>query len=158
MLTVALAGVGAALLAALPAHAAAPPLKVPPNVEIVVILAMQADAGPDDKEVANWPTAAKPPLSLYKTRKVLQHVTRAPLEKGKPYVVTVDAGPTLSLTFKDVIAAEEHKPERYSIGAVLQAGGGSTNIGIVAKGDDRLFIAGPSYQQGTLFFGVHVLK
>jgi hypothetical protein len=143
------------------AHAAAP-LKVPPSVELVVILAMQNDAGPDDKEVANWPAAGTAPLSLYKTRKVLQHVQKQPLTKDNAYVVQVANGPTLTLTFKDVVPADEKHGARYSIGALLQAAGSSTPVGILAKPDQRVFIAGPNYQKGdqkgTLFFGVHILK
>jgi hypothetical protein len=129
---------------------------VPPNVELVVILALQNAAGPDDAEIAKWPSAAKPPLSLFKTRKVLQHVATTPLKEGQPYTVTLANGPTLTYTFRG-IAHDDVKPDRYNIAAVLTTPKKTTPMGLFMRPDDRLFIAGPDYQNGTLFFGIHVL-
>jgi len=174
VLAVSLAGASVALFAAMPAsgarspqpgvlprpHAApsasVAPLKVPPSVELVVILALQNPSGPDDPEIAKWPSAAKPPLSLFKTRKVLQHIATATLPQGQAYPITVPNGPTLSLTFRE-IAHEDKKADRYSFGAVLTTPNKTTPMGLLMKSDDRVFIAGPDYQNGTLFFGIHVL-
>ena len=162
MLSGAFVVAAAALFCAVPvAHADvdASPTGAPKsvNAEFIVILASQADdAGADDPEVKKWNPAG--PLSLFKTRKVLSIVGKTRLVQGAtPVILRVPDGPTLGVKFLDTIR-DEKKGIRHSLHAELKSGTGATTVGITAGPDDRLFIAGPTYKSGTLFFGIHVFK
>ena len=159
VVTGALVAAAAALLGTVPvAHAddAAAPAPKGVYAEFIVILATQTE-GPDDPEVKKWKPATGP-LSLFKQRKVLSVVGRTRLEQGAaPYMLRVKDGPTLGITFRDTVR-DEKKGIRHSLGAELKTSSGASTVGLTFGPDDRLFIAGPQYQAGTLFFGIHVYK
>jgi len=141
-----------------PAHAATAPKAL--TADLMVILASQTDAASADPSIAKLPALTAAPLKFYNTFKLLDR-KGLPLEanKGVPYTVA-DGGPTLSLTLLEVIQEKDKdnkdKPPRYRVSAVLTSGKSSSTINIVASAGERVFVGGPSYKTGTLFFGVSV--
>lgn len=133
---------------------AAPPA---PTAELMVILASQTDGGTDDKELKGIEELGQRPLVFFNTRRLLQKRDPVPLVQKQPVSISVPDGPTFTVVLTDILR-EDKKPPRYVMASELKSSTGTSKIGINTKAGDRVFIGGPTYRGGTLFFGVRVNK
>lgn len=142
----------AACLAALlssspPASAQAPATQA----EVLVILAK--NEGPVDAELKKIEALQKPPFNTFKSMKVLKK-HRIAVAKGKPVDVELPNGRKLQLHMVEALADGRfkikvaiNKPKKKDYLPLLQ---------VIASPAEPFFIAGQSYQGGTMIIGVQV--
>ncbi len=121
---------------------------------IMVMHATQADGGGSiDPGIGDMPQLKKPPFSAYNTYKLLDKKV-LPLEKGKPVTHGLITGRTVQVTLLDV--TPDH---RFHVGAAINQPGGQAFLKLLevnASANEPFFVAGQSYQGGTLVLGITI--
>lgn len=141
---------GAALaLACLPAASAQ---NAPVRGEVLVVLAKQ-EAGEIDASLANVPALRRPPFNSFRSMRVLSR-PEVQLRPGTPVEVSLPNGRKLQLVLQQVMPDGRYRmrvsinrPNQNDYLPLLQ---------VVASPGDPFFVAGQSYQGGTLVIGVRV--
>jgi hypothetical protein len=140
-----------ALLAIASLHARASADETVPG-EVLVVLASE-QAGAIDPELANIAALKKPPFSAYKSMKVLTR-TDIKLKQGQPFTVSLPNGRHLMLTLterltdgRSKVQLSINKPNKKDYLPLLE---------VKAKAGQPFFVAGQSYEGGTLVIGVRV--
>jgi hypothetical protein len=145
------AGAGLAVSVAVapsPAGAAAGP-----SVEISVILAQASDGGGSiDPKLRDLPQLTRDqPFVRYNVYRLLER-KEVPLEKGKPTPYALVNGRTLQVTLTDVTTEKSEK--RYHVRVEIAEPGKQAflkALEVTAGANEPFFVAGQSYQGGTLF-------
>jgi hypothetical protein len=121
---------------------------------IMVMHATQTDGGGSiDPSIGDMPQLKKPPFSAYNTYRLLDKKV-LPLEKAKPATHGLITGRTVQVTLLDVTA--DH---RFHIGAAINQPGGQAFLKLLevnASANEPFFVAGQSYQGGTLVLGITI--
>ncbi len=121
---------------------------------IMVMHATQSDGGGSiDPGIGDMPQLKKPPFSAYNTYKLLDKKV-LPLEKGKPVTHGLITGRTVQVTLLDV--TPDH---RFHVGAAINQPGGQAFLKLLevnAAANEPFFVAGQSYQGGTLVLGITI--
>jgi hypothetical protein len=146
----AVSGIAPALLLtalAAPAVVRADDAKV--SGEVTVVLAKEAE-GEYDAKLKQLPALQKPPFNGFKSMKVL---STTPVELGadKTPSVALPNGRSLQLKLLENMADGRHKVQI----AIKQEGKPDKLITVVASGEP-FFVAGQSFEGGTLVIGVRV--
>ena len=120
--------------------------------EVLVVLASD-QAGEVDPELAAIPALKKPPFSAFKSMKVLTR-TDIKLKQGQPFTVSLPNGRHLMLTLterledgRSKVQLSINKPNKKDYLPLLE---------VKAKAGEPFFVAGQSYEGGTLVIGVRV--
>jgi hypothetical protein len=120
--------------------------------EVLVVLASDK-AGEIDPELAAIPALKKPPFSAFKSMKVLTR-TDIKLKQGQPFTVSLPNGRHLMLTLSErlkdgrsKVQLSINKPNQKDYLPLLE---------VKAKAGEPFFVAGQSYEGGTLVIGVRV--
>jgi hypothetical protein len=120
--------------------------------EVLVVLASE-QAGEVDPELAALPALKMPPFSAFKSMKVLTR-TDIKLKQGQPFTVSLPNGRHLMLTLTERMADGRsrvqlsiNKPNEKDYLPLLE---------VKAKAGEPFFVAGQSYEGGTLVIGVRV--
>lgn len=133
-----------------PARAAGP---AGPRVEISVIHAVRSDAGGSiDPRLRDLPQLTRDePFVRYNVYRLLDR-RELPLERGKPTPDALVNGRTLQVTLTDV--TQEKGEKRYHVRVEIDDPGKQAFLKLLevtASANDPFFVAGQSYQGGTLF-------
>jgi hypothetical protein len=120
--------------------------------EVLVVLATE-QPGSVDPELAAIPALKKPPFSAFKSMKVLTR-TDIKLKKDRPFTVSLPNGRHLMLTLterlpdgRSKVQLSINKPNQKDYLPLLE---------VKAKAGEPFFVAGQSYEGGTLVIGVRV--
>ena len=138
-----------------PARAAAPKT---PNVEIRVMHGLHSDAGASiDPKLRDLPQLTRDePFVRYNVYKLIDDKV-VPLEKGKPASYDIVNGRTMQITLVDV--TQEKNESRYHVRAEINEPGKKAYLRLLevtASANQPFFVAGQSYQGGTLFLEIVV--
>jgi len=129
---------------------AAPTSKVP--AEVLVVLAKE-EAGKVDPELKKLTALRRPPFNSFRSMKVLSR-PKLTLTPGKDALVSLPNGRRVKLTLLRVM------PDgRYKVKAAINRPNKSDYLPllqVVASAGDPFFVAGQTYQGGTLVVGVTV--
>jgi len=124
--------------------------KVP--AEVLVVLAKE-DEGKIDPQLKNLTALRRPPFNSFRSMEILSR-PKLSLTPGKDAIVTLPNGRRLKLTLLRVM------PDgRYKVRAAINRPNKSDYLPllqVVASAGDPFFVAGQSYQGGTLVVGVTV--
>ena len=137
------------------ARAATPPH---PSVEIRVIHGSKSDAGTSiDPKLRDLPQLTRDePFIRYNVYKQLDDKV-VPLETGKPAPYDIVNGRTLQITLLDV--SQDKNEARYHVRAEINEPGKKAYLRLLevtASANQPFFVAGQSYQGGTLFLEIVV--
>jgi hypothetical protein len=120
--------------------------------EVLVVLAAEK-AGEVDAELANISALKKPPFSAFKSMKVLTR-TDIKLKPDQPFEVSLPNGRHLRLTLterlvdgRSKVQLSINKPNQKDYLPLLE---------VKARAGEPFFVAGQSYEGGTLVIGVRV--
>jgi hypothetical protein len=120
--------------------------------EVLVVLAKE-DPGTIDPELKKLTALRRPPFNSFRSMNVLSK-PKLTLRPGKDEIVTLPNGRRLKLTLLRVmpdgrykVRAAINRPNKADYLPLLQ---------VVASAGDPFFVAGQSYQGGTLVVGVTV--
>jgi hypothetical protein len=132
------------------ARAAAP---AGPRVEISVIHALRSDAGGSiDPRLRDLPQLTRDqPFVRYNVYRLLDR-KELPLERGKPTPYALVNGRTLQVTLTDV--TQDKGERRYHARVEIGEPGKQAFLKLLevtASANDPFFVAGQSYEGGTLF-------
>ena len=126
------------------------------TADVLVLHASTSDAGSTpDPRVAKMPQLARPPFSAFNTFKVLDQKALA-LLKGQAVSQSLANGQTLQLKLLDVTA-----DRRFHVAAALTNAAGQTvlrTLDVKAAPDEPFFVAGQSFEGGTLVIGITLRK
>lgn len=147
------AGIVAALVATVAALAApASAQDRPVEGEVLVVLAKE-EAGQIDPALTNVPALRRPPFNSFRSMRVLSR-PEITLRSSRPVHVELPNGRRLQLELQQVmpdgrfrIKVSINRPNQNDYLPLLQ---------VVASPGDPFFVAGQSYQGGTLVIGVRV--
>jgi hypothetical protein len=156
MLPWSFAGLGAALIAPalLTAALAAAPVRADDGKvsgEVIVVLAKEAE-GEYDPKLKQMPALQKPPFNSFKSMKVLS-TTQVELAVDKTPTVELPNGRSLQLKLLERMPDGRHKVQ-----VSINKGGKQDYLPlltVIASGEP-FFVAGQSYEGGTLVIGVKV--
>jgi hypothetical protein len=128
------------------------------SADIRVILASRTDGGVSiDPQLRDLPQLTRDqPFVRYNVYRLLDRKL-LPLEQGKPSAYPLVNGRTLQVTLVDV--TEEKNEKRYHVRVEIGEPGKQAFLKLLevtAGGNDPFFVAGQSYQGGTLFLGLAV--
>jgi hypothetical protein len=130
------------------------PAQAQPRIqgEILVVLAKE-EAGEIDATLANVPALRRPPFNSFRSMRVLSR-PNVDLRPGQPVEVALPNGRRLQLVLQQVMPDGRYRmrvsinrPNQNDYLPLLQ---------VVASPGDPFFVAGQSYQGGTLVIGVRV--
>jgi hypothetical protein len=124
-----------------------------PRVELSVIHASSSDAGGSvDPRLRDLPQLTRDqPFVRYNVYRLLDR-TELPLERGKPSPYALVNGRTLQVTLTDV--TQDKGEKRYHVRVEIGEPGKQAFLKLLevtASANDPFFVAGQSYQGGTLF-------
>jgi len=120
--------------------------------EVLVILAKE-EAGTIDPQLAKMTALRRPPFNSFRSMKILSR-PKLTLKPGKDALVSLPNGRRMKLTLLRVmpdgrykVKAAINRPDKSDYLPLLQ---------VVASAGDPFFVAGQTYQGGTLVVGVIV--
>jgi hypothetical protein len=129
------------------------------SIEITVIHALRTDGGLSiDPELKGLPPPTREPFVRYNVYKLLDR-KRLALEAGKPATSSLVNGRTLQVTLAD--ARIDAGEPRYHIRAEIDDPGKQAFLKLLevtASANEPFFVAGQSYQGGTLFIELVVRR
>jgi len=120
--------------------------------EVLVVLAKE-EAGQMDPQLKNMTALRRPPFNAFRSMKILSR-PKLTLTPGKDELVSLPNGRRVKLTLLRVM------PDgRYKVKAAINRPGKADYLPllqVVASAGDPFFVAGQSYEGGTLVVGVIV--
>jgi hypothetical protein len=147
-----LAAVGAVLLLLSLAPGRAAAAGAGPTLEVVVIHATRSDGGTSiDPQLRDLPDLTKEPFVRYNVYRQLDR-KQLRLDEGKPVVQALPNGRSLQVVLDGEVADAGEK--RYQVQAQIGEPGKKAflkSLQVTASANEPFFVAGQSYQGGTLF-------
>ena len=120
--------------------------------EVLIVLASR-EAGPVDPRLANVPALRRSPFDSFQSMALLSS-PRVQLRVGVEEIVPLPNGRSLRLVLREVTAEG-----RYRLQVSINRPGQRDylpELDVVASPGDPVFIAGQSYQNGTLVIGIRL--
>ena len=125
------------------------------TADVLVIHASTTDAKTVDPRIAKMSQLSRPPFSAFNTFKVLDQKAVV-LEKGRPSGLAVVNGQTLQLKLVEVT-----QDKRFHVSAGLTNSAGQAvlrTLEVRAAPEEPFFVAGQSYEGGTLVIAITLKK